>query len=109
MLWSCPKTKYFHQQIKTLLHPKHIQLNLIEELYIFNIGKQYNTCIATLILMLEIKYYIFSSKRLNTPLSITAFKNKVNWALKTYEHIARKNNRLEIFDREWKPIMQAFK
>ena len=107
MLWSCPKTKYFLQQIKTLLHTNNIQFNLIEELYIFNIGKQYN--IATLILILEIKYYIFSSKRLNTPLSMNAFKNKINWALKTYEHIARKNDRQDTFDREWKPIIQAFK
>ena len=107
MLWSCPETKCFLQKIKTLLHTRNIQFNLIEELYIFNIGKQYNT--ATLILILEIKYYIFSSKRLNTPLSMNAFKNKVSWAFKTYEHIARKNNRLDNFDREWKLIMQAFK
>ena len=107
MLWSCPKTKYFLQQIKTLLHTKNIHLNLIEELYIFNIGKEYN--ITTLILFLEIKYYIFSSKRLNIPLSINAFKNKVNWAFKTYEHIASKNNNLEFFEREWMPLTQAFR
>ena len=40
---------------------------------------------------------------------MNAFKNKVSWAFKTYEHIARKNNRLDNFDREWKLIMQAFK
>ena len=107
MLWSCPETKTFLQQIQNLLHTKNIQLNLNEELFIFNIGKQYNSIF--LILILEIKYYIFSSKRLNIPLSTIAFKNRINWSLKSYEYIAQKDRMLDSFEKDWKLILQAFK
>ncbi|XP_053387493.1 uncharacterized protein LOC128551109 [Mercenaria mercenaria] len=99
MLWSCPETK------KSMLHSKNIQFNLSEELYIFNIGKRYN--IGTLILILETKYYIFSSKRLGIPLSIKAFKNRIRWSFTAYEHIAKKTNRLDTFEKYLKPILQA--
>ena len=92
MLWDCLETKPFLQQLQHLLHTKTIQFNLYEELFIFNIGKQYSS--TFLIIILEIKYYIFSSKRLNIPLSINAFKNKIKWSFKAYEHNARKNNKL---------------
>ena len=107
MLWDCPETKTFLQQLQHLLHTKNIQFNLCEELFIFNIGKQYS--LPFLIMILEIKYYIFSSKRLNFPLSINAFENKINWSFKAYEHIARQNKELGSFEREWKSVMQAFK
>ena len=107
MLWDCPETKTFLQQLQHLLHTKNSQLNIFEENFIFNIGKQYS--LIFLIIILETKYYIFSSKRLNIPLSINAFKNKMNWSFKAYEHIAQKNKELGSFEREWKPVMQAFK
>ena len=106
MLWDCPETKTFLQQLQHLLHTKNIQFNLYEELFIFNIGKLYS--LTFLVIILEIKYYIFSSKRLNIPLTISAFKNKINWSFKAYEHIARKNKELGSFEREWKSVMQAF-
>ena len=106
MLWDCPETQTLLQQLQHLLHTKNIQFNLYEELFIFNIGKQYS--LTFLIIILEIKYYIFSSKRLNTPLSINACKNKIKWSFKAYEHIVRKNEELGSFEREWKSVMQAF-
>ena len=99
------------QKLKTIYNNYSIystlKFNLHEELFIFNIGKQYSTIF--MIIILETKYYIFSSKRLNIPLSINAFKNKMNWSFKAYEHIAQKNKELGSFEREWKSVMQAFK
>ena len=107
MLWDCPETKTFLHQLQHLLHTRNIYLNLNEELFIFNIGKQYS--LMLLVVILEIKYYIFSSKRLSIPLSINAFKNKINWSFKTYERIAIQNKKLESFEKEYNSIMQAFK
>ena len=72
----------------------------------FNIGRHYGE--VELFLLLQIKYYIFSCKRLNVPLSIIAFKNRLSWVFKSYEYIALKTKNLHKFEKDWLPLMQAF-
>ena len=60
MLWTCPQTKLFIQQIRDLFMSKHINFIINEELYMFNIGRHY--CEAELFLLLQMKYYIFHVK-----------------------------------------------
>ena len=85
---------------------KHINFIINEELYMFNIGRHY--CEAELFLLLQIKYYIFSCKRLNVPLSIVAFKNRLSLVFKSCEYIAQKNKNLHKFEKDWIPLMLAF-
>ena len=100
MLWTCPSTKTFIQQCKTLFLEKHINLPYNEESFIFNISKTATT--VDLQIMIEIKQYIFSSKYLKTQLSLKALINKLKFSFKSHKQIAIKNNKLENFENIWR-------
>ena len=75
LLWTCPATSSFLQKIQGWLRRNKIFLPFIEELFIFNIGEQFTMADTSIIL--EIKYYIFSAKKLTSPLSIVAHHNRL--------------------------------
>ena len=61
----------------------------------FNIGRHYGE--VEFFLLLQIKYFFFSCKRLNVPISIIAFNNRLSWVFKSYEYIALKTKNLHSF------------
>ena len=99
LLWACPSTQQFLQKIQSWLKRNNITVPFIEELFIFNIGKQLT--IADLHVVLEIKYYIFSAKRLNSTLSVIALHNKLKHRYRILQYIAVKNNKLKVFKKDW--------
>ena len=99
LLWTCPATSSFLQKIQGWLRRNNIILPFIEELFIFNIGEQFTMADTSIIL--EIKYYIFSAKKLASPLSIVALHNKLKCTYRARKYIALKNDTLNSFDKNW--------
>ena len=89
LLWTCAATNSFLQRIQSWLRRNNIILPFIEELFIFNIGEQFT--MADYSLILEIKYYIFSAKKLNTPLAITALHNRLKYTCRARKYIHSSN------------------
>ena len=75
MLWSCPETLSLIQQLNQWLSATNPYTNNVEELFIFNIGKNIEEANHHIILV--IKYYIYLTKRLNKPLSLIALKHRL--------------------------------
>ena len=92
LLWTCPITKSFLQKVQSWLRRRDINISFIEELFIFNIGEKLTP--EELFIILEIKYYIFSAKKLNSPLSVVALSNRLKCAFKAIKYIATENNKL---------------
>lgn len=99
MLWSCPESQALINEFRRWLQSISINLRIIEELYIFNIGKQMT--IADSKLILTTKYYIYCTKRLNQTLSLAALKNSLKTFYKIEKQIATKNKALESFAKQW--------
>ena len=63
------------------------------------------TCRKTeLTIVIEIKYYIFSTNRLNGTLSTTAFKNRLKYTILALKEIAIKNGKLDSFKVQWNTL-----
>ena len=76
-------------------------VEISEEAFLFNIGNQLSP--VQNYILLETKFYIFYTKHLETPLSITHLKNKLKRTFKILESLAIKNNIIENFKIEWNP------
>ena len=99
MLWDCPLTKQFILQCKTVFSANNLTIPFNEELFIFNISKTATQ--ADLQIMLEVKYYIYSTKRLTAALSIKALLNKLKFFYKAKKQIAIQKNKLDNFTDMW--------
>ena len=97
LLWTCSATNSFLQKVQSWLRRNNIILPFIEELFIFNMGEQFT--IADNSIILEIKYYIFSAKKLNSPLSITALHNRLKYTFKARKYTAIKSDTVNSFDK----------
>ena len=107
LLWTCPTTQEFLQTVQSWLKRNNITVIFIEELFIFNIGKQLTK--ADLHVILEIKYYIFSAKRLNSPLSIRALHNRLKNNFRVLQYAAVRNNKLTAFNIDWQKYNSLLK
>ena len=61
MLWSCPETFSLIQQLNQWLSATNTYTNNVEELFIFNIGKNIEE--ANQHIILATKYYIYLTKQ----------------------------------------------
>ena len=104
MLWSCPETQTLLIQFKNWINTKGIKVSYIEELFVFNIGKNYSK--VQLLLFMEIKYYIFTSKRLNSKLSITALKHRLIHTYRALKCSAENSDKIDSFNRNWRPYKE---
>ena len=100
MLWSCPKTQDILNELKTWLFSSN-PIHISEETFIFNIGQKLTQ--VQLSIILETKFYIFSTKHLDKPLSILSLKTRLKRMYITLESIAIKNNSIEKFKKDWEP------
>ena len=107
LLWTCPTTQEFLQKVQSWLKRNNITVTFIEELFIFNIGKQLTR--ADLHVILEIKYYIFSAKRLNSLLSITALHNRLKHNFRVLQYAAVRSNKLAAFNKDWQKYNSLLK
>ena len=78
-----------------------VYVKKIKVFRVFNIGNQLSQ--VQNYILLETKFYIFYTKHLETPLSITHLKNKLKRTFKILESLAIKNNNIENFKIEWNP------
>ena len=99
MLWSCPETQTLLTHFKNWAKTKNVNFSYIEELFIFNIGKNYSK--VQLLLFLEIKYYIYSSKRLNSKLSISALKHRLINTYRALKCSVDKYGKIDSFNKNW--------
>ena len=106
MLWTCTDTQKLLQDIREWLSRFNINILFIEEPFIFNIGNLYSD--SDLLFILEIKYYIFSAKRLYSTLSVMAFKNIITNTYLALKCIANKNNKMEKFEKDWNKYNNLF-
>ena len=81
------------------LKSKNINLTLVEEVFIFNIGKAYST--TDLEIFITLKYYICAAKRLNQSLSLVAFQNKLKKYYILKQHTATQSGCLDKFVNIW--------
>ena len=98
MLWSCPETFSLIQQLNQWLSATNTYTNNVEELFIFNIGKNIEK--ANQHIILATKYYIYLTKRLNKPLSLIALKHRLKKYYLTLKSIAVKNKKLDTFEKK---------
>ena len=99
LFWMCPITESFLQKVQSWLRRHNIIISFVEELFIFNIGE--NLSPEELFIILEIKYYIYSAKKIGSPLSIFALSNRLKCAFKAIKYIATKNDKMSSFERSW--------
>ena len=98
MLWSCPKTQDIINSLKGWLFDNE-NLEITADAFIFNIGKNFTP--VQLYILLETKFYIFSAKHLEKPLSIINLKNKLRRIVQTLELIASDKNEMDSFIQSW--------
>ena len=101
MLWTCPATQSFLNKIKTWFSAINVKCSFNERSFIFNTNIGTNMSKTELAIVIEIKYYIFSTKRLNGTLSTTAFKNRLKYTLLALKEIATQNGNLDSFKAQW--------
>ena len=106
MLWHCEATQKLLQTVKDWLNSYNINIPFVEEHFIFNIGSLFSE--ADLLFILELKFYIFYTKRLNSTLSIVAFKNRIINTYLSLKYIANKNNKLVKFEIDWNKYKNLF-
>merc|ERR1712074_284705 len=92
-------------KLKTWLSTLNFSCSFYEKSFIFNTSIEATVSNAELILISEIKYYIFSSKRLNGNLSTTAFKNRLTYTLLSLKEIATRNGKLDNFKTQWNNLL----
>jgi len=100
MFWHCRETQKFLKQVKHLLNQNGIQYDLNETSFLFNV----NTGIfheSDLIFNLKLKEYIFTSKFHKKPLYISAAINRFIYYYKSLEYLNRKNNKCNMFNKQW--------
>ena len=56
---------------------------------------------ADITTILEVKYNIFSAKKLNAPLSVIALHNRLKCSFRARKYIAIKNDALKTFEKDW--------
>ena len=100
MLWNCPNTQSIITELKTWLFSLN-PVDISEEAFLFNIGKHLSP--VQNYMLLETKFYIFYTKHLEAPLSITHLKNKLKKTFKILKSLAIKNNNIEQFEKDWNP------
>lgn len=76
-----------------------MNIRFFEELFIFNIGNNYS--VTELQIVMLMKHYIYTAKRLNLPLSLVTLQKKLKYFLILEEHTAIKNNQEEKFEQGW--------
>ena len=99
MLWSCPETQTFLQQVQSYLSANDICCRYNEKSFIFNIG---SVSTGELEFNLKLKQYIFSTKFHNKCLSHVAAINKIKSHYEPLKYLAQKNKNKESFLKQWK-------
>ena len=104
MFWTCPATQCFLHKLKTWFSAINANLSFNEKSFIFNTNIGTNMSKTELTIVIEIKYYIFSTNRLNGTLSTTAFKNRLKYTILALKDIATKNGKLDSFKAQWNTL-----
>ena len=73
--------------------------------FIFNTNIKDNMTFAELLIILEIKYYILSTRRINGTLSLAAFKNGLRYTILSLKKIAIKNKNMDTFNADWNTLL----
>ena len=108
MLWKCPESQSLINSFIRWTMNYNIHITFIEELFIFNIGNTYSA-VEFQILMI-IKHYIYTAKRLNQPLSLVALQKKLQYFNMLEHYTTTKNNCLGKFEKRWskyKDLLQS--
>ena len=87
MLWACPNTQTIINSLKRWLF-NNDNIEITAEMFILNVG---NLTPVQLYILLETKYYIFSTKHLVKQLSILNLKLRLRKTLQTLDIIALNN------------------
>ena len=100
MVWSCLETFSLILQLNQWFSTTntYTRTNNIEELFIFNIGKNIEEANQHIILVTT--YYIYLTKRLNKPLFLITWNNRLKRYYLTFKSIAVKNKKLYIFEKK---------
>ena len=108
MLWKCPETQSLINSFIRWTMNYNIHITFIEELFIFNIGNTYSA--VELQILMIIKHYIYTAKRLNQPLSLVVLQKKLQYFNILEHYTATKNNCLGKFEKRWskyKDLLQS--
>ena len=107
MFWTCATTQLFLNKLKGWFSSINLINSFHEKSFIFNTNIENNMSCTELQIILEIKYYIFSTRRLNGILSITAFKNRLRHTILSLKEIAIKNNKIDNFNAQWNKLLNT--
>ena len=98
MLQACPKTQGIINSLKGWLFDNE-NLEITEVAFIFNISNNFTP--VQQYILLETKFYIFSAKHLEKPLSFINLKNKLKRIVQILEIIASDINETDNFIHSW--------
>lgn len=105
LLWRCPKTQLFIQEMLNNFKEMSIELDLKEETFILgNFSKPTSKIVQFLILIA--KYFISMCRNTNQPLNYLTYKINVQSLFLSHREIAARNNKLSEFLNSWRPFQK---
>ena len=103
LLWKCPRTQVFIQELINQFKEMSIDLNLKEETFILGSFPK-STSETVQFLMLIAKYFISMCRNTNKPLMFLVYKINVRSLYLSHREIALKNNKMTEFIQSWRPF-----
>ena len=105
LLWKCPKTQLFIQELIKQFKAMSVELDLKEETFILgNFSKSTSKIVQFLILIA--KYFISMCRNTNKPLYFLTYKINVQSLFLSHRKIAVRNNELPEFLKSWRPFQE---
>ena len=105
LLWKCPKTQLFIQELIKQFKAMSVELDLKEETFILgNFSKSTPKIVQFLILIA--KYFISMCRNTNKPLYFLTYKINVQSLFLSHRKIAVRNNELPEFLKSWRPFQE---
>ena len=105
LLWKCPKTQLFIQELIKQFKAMSVELDLKEETFILGNFSKSTSKIVQLIILIA-KYFISMCRNTNKPLYFLTYKINVQSLFLSHREIAVRNNELPEFLKSWRPFQE---
>ena len=109
LFFCCPKVHVFWNEVAVMLNSHGItfkSLDIKDILFGFFDARNHDSGGSLLnYIVLESKYFIYRTKLNKTSLSLKSFFERIKNTFQIERFIATKNNKLEIHQNKWKPLL----
>ena len=104
LFFHCPKVCMFWDDLKVLLNSLNITVSFDIKDVLFGILDTDNISNLVNYILLESKYFIYHCKLNKGFLCIRLLVDKFKKTFQTERFIAKKNNKIRLHDKKWKPL-----